>query len=208
MPLLQSLLQKSAAVLGNHMPSGWVWSDTDRTLRIPGAQVEAAAVGALKVKGKVVAASVRLLEHSMAVDLQLVGGLRVTVHAYPVEMRLDGSLVTFVCDLPEGVQIGHRIAVFHVIIGAFDKLFGLGEMALQQVSGLRSEGTRTLWSRELPASASLTGVLRGLQWMKIIKDPQRLGMVIDRGDLLLRFRPDGHEGESLVQQSMSPDRAA
>lgn len=191
---LLDALTGAKALFHKKLPPGWTWDGTSYTLRISGDQVALASRGALGAVQQVQTADVRMRSDHLQVALELVGGMRAQARVVPLEARLQGDEVLFVCELPDGVQSGHRNAVFGAVMALFDRVFGLAPRALRSIPDLSLVGTRLEWRRSLADRTPLVVVLTGLRVLGVVRDPHRIRLAIEHGDLVLWFK-EREQGE-------------
>jgi hypothetical protein len=196
MSLLDRLMS-AKALLHPTLPPGWTWDGTSYTLRIAGSQVALASRGALGAACQVQTADVQMMPDHLQVSLELVDGFRVQARVVPLEARLEGDEVLFVCELPGGVQAGHRNAILTVIIELFDGVFGLTPRALRSIPDLSVTGTRLEWRRSLADARPFSVVLTGLRLLGVVRDPHRIRLAIEHGDLVLWFK-ESEPGDGVV----------
>lgn len=162
------------------LPPGWTWDSQKRTLSIDGAQLEPAA-GLLKA-ANVQSIKMHCAEDHVHVEFTVRGGYVARARVAPHEARIDGDLVSFVCDLLDPVDVTHRSALMRFIMQLFDGLFGITQGKLKSLPGLTADGTRFEWTR------TMDGLLwSALKLAGIIPKKGCVPMTIENGCLVMNF---------------------
>ncbi len=165
------------------LPPGWTWHPSQVAVLIPGAQLELAAeAGGLFAK-QFKSVTVRVEAAALHVEAETKKGHQVAARVAPAEIRLGDGVVTFVCDLPDGVDVQHKDAVYNILIKWFIRVLGCPLRAAQPIPGVTANGKQFEWQVPFAASSKLGTVVAAAVKFGVLSSNARLRCQIVDGQL-------------------------
>lgn len=121
--------------------------------------VEQASHLALSRSDRVKRSQVTCAKDGVQIELELHGGLKLSMRLVPRSISLTPSSVRFVATLPGGVEAEHTHWLMGIVLNLFDTLFGLSGRAVQKLDGVTLVGETLTYDRRVPPEETIFGAL-------------------------------------------------